>query len=122
MLVFWLFTGSYASLTKYKVNLRLGVYYHHFEMRYLMKKKKFFFVLSFLLDEFLNHQSWDSSRFFDANYVLFFKDLEILTNFKLARGVYFHRIQQKFFFKICFKNYIFSLFKIFLNSLKLYAN
>lgn len=119
ILVFWLFTGCYSSIVKYKVKLRLGIYYYHFWIKYNMKKRKFFYVLSFFLDELLTHQFWDSSKFINNNYILFFKHLEILTNYKLARGVYFHRIQQKFFFKVSFKNIAYWLFKIFLNSVKL---
>ena len=121
MLVFWLFTGSLGDLLKYKINLRLGVYYHHFFLKYKIKKRKFFFILSFLLDEFLNYQYWISKKLLSNSFLLFFNNLEILTNYKLARGVYFYRIQQKFFFKIDFDSSIIYLFEIFLNSLKLYV-
>lgn len=121
LLVFWLFTGGYGTILKLKINLRLGINYYHFILKYVMKKRKFFFILSFLLDEFLNNQFWDSSKFINTSYVLFFKNLEILTNYKLARGVYFHRIQQKFYLKLDFENKSFSLFKFFLTNIKLYV-
>ena len=56
LLVFWLFTGCFGSIIKLKINLRLGINYHHFIINYNLKKRRFFYVLSFLLDEFLNHQ------------------------------------------------------------------
>lgn len=118
-LVFWLFTGSYGSILKLKVNLRLGIYYYHFWVNYTMYKRKFFYIFSFLYDEFYYHQNWDESILLSDSYIIFFKNLEVLTNYKLARGVYFHRIQQKFFFKITFKTIISFFFKMFLTSLKL---
>lgn len=56
LLVFWLFTGCFGSIINFKINLRLGVYYYHFILNYNIKKRKFFYILSFLLEEFLNHQ------------------------------------------------------------------
>jgi hypothetical protein len=121
-LVFWLFTGSYASIIKLKINLRLGINYYHFRVVYKMSKRKFLYIFSFLIDEFISNQKYDDSKILFNSYLLFFKNLEILTNFKLARGVYFHRIQQKFFFKIFFEKLSLSFFNMFLNSIKLYVN
>lgn len=121
LLVFWLFTGCFGSLINLKINLRLGIYYYHFMVNYKMKKRKFFYILSFLLDEFLNHQFWDGFKFIDNSYILYLKNLEVLTNYKLARGVYFHRIQQKFYLKISLDNMLSYFFKVFLTSIKLYV-
>lgn len=121
LLVFWLFTGCFGSLINLKINLRLGVYYYHFMINYKMKKHKFFYVLSFLIDDFLNHQFWDGYKFLENSYVLYLKNLEILTNYKLARGVYFHRIQQKFFLKLSFENMLSYFLKVYLTSIKLYV-
>ena len=121
LLVFWLFTGCFGSLINLKINLRLGVHYHHFMINYKMKKRKFFYILSFLLDEFLSHQFWDGYKFIENSYILYLKNLEVLTNYKLARGVYFHRIQQKFFLKLSFENILSYFFKVYLTSIKLYV-
>ena len=121
LLVFWLFTGCFGSVINLKINLRLGIYYYHFILNYKIKKRKFFYVLSFLLDEFLVHQFWAGSKFRDNSYMLFLKNLEVLTNYKLARGVYFHRIQQKFYLKLSFNNILSYFFKVYLTSIKLYV-
>ena len=103
------------------MNLRLGINYYHFIVNYTMKKRKFYYILSFLLDDFLDKQFWTNTKCWQNSYILFFEDLEILTNFKLARGVYFHRIQQKFFLEIKFWDILSNFSKFFLNSLKLYV-
>lgn len=121
LLVFWLFTGCFGYISNLKINLRLGIYYYHFSVHYQMKKRKFYNVLSFLLDEILIQQFWDGAKFLDKTYVLYFKNLELFTNYKLARGVYFHRIQQKFYLKLSFENLLSSIFKVYLTSLKLYV-
>jgi len=90
-------------------------------INYKMKKRKFFYILSFLLDEFLSHQFWDGYKFIENSYILYLKNLEVLTNYKLARGVYFHRIQQKFFLKLSFENILSYFFKVYLTSIKLYV-
>ena len=121
LLVFWIFTGTYGAIIKFKMNLRLGINYYHFIVNYTMKKRKFYYILSFLLDDFLDKQFWTNTKCWQNSYILFFEDLEILTNFKLARGVYFHRIQQKFFLEIKFWDILSNFSKFFLNSLKLYV-
>lgn len=121
LLVFWLFTGCFSSIINLKINFRLGVYYYHFMLIYILTKRKFFNVLSFLLDDVLNHQFWAGSNFLENNYFLYFKNLEILTNYKLARGVYFHRIQQKFYLKLTFEKISLNFFKVYLTSIKLYV-
>ena len=57
----------------------------------------------------------------DNSYILYLKNLEVLTNYKLARGVYFHRIQQKFYLKLSFNNLLSYFFKVFLTSVKLHV-
>lgn len=120
-LVIWLFTGCFGSLMQLKINLRLGVYYYHFMISYNMKKRWFFNTLSFLLDDYLTQQFWNESKFLENYYILGFKNLEPFTNYKLARGVYFHRVQQKFFLKLMCENLLSGIFKLFLTTLKLYV-
>lgn len=118
-LVLWIFTGSFGFVSKYKNHLRLGKYYYHFLVKYFLKKKKFFFIISFILDDFLKSTFNDGFFFDSTTYILIFKDLDILTNKKLARGVYFHRIQQFLYLQINIIKQISENFVIFLNSLKL---
>lgn len=121
LLVFWLFTGSFGSVINLKINLRLGVHYYHFMIQYVIRKRKFYHVLSFLIDAFLGHQRWSGYKVVNNSYIFFFDNLEILTNYKLARGVYFHRIQQKLFLKLSFENILSYFFNVYLTSLKLYV-
>ena len=120
-LVFWLFTGSLGFVSKYKNHLRLGKYYYHFFIKYLLKRRKFLFILSFILDDFLKRSFDDCYLVGNHFFILIFKNLDILTNKKLARGVYFHRIQQMLFLKINVAQDTSNLFFLFLNSLKLNA-
>lgn len=53
-LVLWLFIGGIGYVSKYKNHLRLGKYYYHFLIKYFINKRKFFFFISFLLDDFVS--------------------------------------------------------------------
>ncbi len=84
-----------------------------------MSNRKFYFFLSFLLNEFLR-KKYINSFFLQKNkYLLVFNNLQILTNKKLARGVYFHRIQQLLYLNINIVDFSSMYFLHFLNSLKL---
>lgn len=122
LLVFWLFTGCFGAIINLKINLRLGIHYYHFILKYTMKKRKFFHVLSFLLDELILHQPFGGAKILNkTDYMLFWKNLEVFTNYKLARGVYFHRIQKKFFLILTFNKVLSYFYKVFLTNLKLYV-
>lgn len=122
LLVFWIFTGSFGSIINLKINLRLGIHYYHFILKYNMYKRKFFYVLSFLVDEFNSHQPSVGFKILNTiDFMLFWKNLEVFTNYKLARGVYFHRIQKKFFLFLTLNKILSYFFKVFLTNLKLYV-
>jgi len=118
-LVLWLFTGGIGYVSKYKNHLRLGKYYYHFLIKYFIKKRKFYFFISFLLDDFISSVFDDGWFYSDNKYILLFKDLNILTNKKLARGVYFHRIQQILYLELKIIKNSSKFFFNYLNSLKL---
>lgn len=118
-LLLWLFTGCLGYVVKFKSHLRLGKYYYHFIIKYLLKKRKFFYFLSFLLDDFLKKKYIDSFFLQKTKYILVFNDLQILTNKKLARGVYFHRIQQLLYMNINILEVSSIYFLNYLNQLKL---
>jgi hypothetical protein len=76
-------------------------------------------MLSFFFDEFLKKAFFKSSRFFDGDFVFTLPDLDILTNYKLARGVYFHKVLETIYLNIKGLKQFESLFLSFLDTLKL---
>jgi hypothetical protein len=105
-LLFWLFSGCFGSVQCYKVNYRLGIYYYHFVLAYQVKKKKFFNLIAFFFNDFLRYHKIKGKKKNGNYFIFFFDNLELFTNLKLARGVYFSRITQKLFFLIYMKSFI----------------
>lgn len=119
MLVFWLLTGVIGKISNYKVALRLGIWYFSFKIALILRKNFFYRMLSFFFDDFLKTKFFKSVRFFDGNFVFTLPDLDILTNHKLARGVYFHRILEAMYLNIKGLKNGGSFFVSYLDSLKL---
>jgi hypothetical protein len=106
-------------LAKYKSHLRLGKYYYHYLIKYELKKRKFYYFLSFLLNDFLKKKYIGCFFLQKTTYILVFNNLQILTNKKLARGVYFHRIQHLLCMNINIVQDSSIYFLHYLNNLKL---
>lgn len=120
-LVLWLFLGNLGQISKFKSDLRLGKYYYHFLIKYELKKRKFFQILSFFLDDFLGENFNEKTMLQVYKNILVFSDLQLLTNKKLAKGVFFHRITQKLFLRIQLKKNMSKYYWIYLNNLKLHV-
>lgn len=119
-LVFWIISGSVGRVHKLKIDLRLGVYYYNFILKHLIKKKLMFKVVSFFVDEFIKTQNWSGHKLINKSLLVFWDNLDLLMNYKLARGVYFHHIRHKFYFKVSLLEKWSPFFLLYLNSLKLY--
>lgn len=119
-LIIWIFTGSFGLISKFKSRLSLGKYYYNFIVKYILNKRNFLNILSFILDDFLKDQYNDAIYFNSECYFLIFNNLNLFTNIKLAKGVYFYRVKQKLFIYIKLIKQFLKFFLFYLNSLKLY--
>jgi hypothetical protein len=92
-------------------------------IKYNFKKRKKYKIFSFLLEDVLSVKKIDGGKKNFKDVIFFFNNLEFLTNYKLARGVYFYRVQKTLFLKlknlIISKVYTINLFDFFLNSIKI---
>lgn len=124
MLAFWILTGFLGHVSCYKSSLRLGIWYYSFKINLSLKNKFFLRMLSFFSDEFIGNKPYNRIRYFAGDYYYELPELDLLTNLKLARGVYFHKIIEKVYIHLKSKKLKKNetsekVFINFLNSLKL---
>ena len=89
-------------------------------VKYVLNKRVFLGILSFILDDFLQSNYKDACYFNKDFYYLIFNNLNVFTNIKLAKGIYFYRVKQKLFIYIRLVRSLLKFFLFYLNSLKLF--
>ena len=128
-LLLWLSTSLTKNCLIYKLKskLRLGKYYFNFIVKCTLSMRQFLHFLSFLLDDLVDN-SYNSLTLKQNNNkqsLFCLNNLNVFTNKKLARGVYFYRINKKLFLTVYWHNHnkksLLIVKAVILNILKLYV-